>query len=154
MENATEKVVDSLAWFCGRYLELCLFRYLQHVANGASEICEDRKTYIFCILFVLLGTNARERRNFTFQTVGRSKGDDGVLFQSANAFLAGRRPSCRRRLPGSKETCSQCPLGLCIHRYQQTTSLVELLANPTTRIEIVLKCGPAELFSERPGIVR
>ncbi len=43
-----------LRWLCSRYLELCLFRYLQKAANNPSENAADQKIYIYSIFAFFL----------------------------------------------------------------------------------------------------
>lgn len=37
-QEGLENVTATLAWFAARYLELCLFRYLQKVSNDPTEV--------------------------------------------------------------------------------------------------------------------
>ena len=41
-ETVIEKSVKSLTWFSRRYVELCLFRFLQSEANSGGKISEGR----------------------------------------------------------------------------------------------------------------
>jgi len=67
-DETLRKAVDSLTWFCGRYVELCLFRYLQHASNNPSEAIEVQKEYISSILCVLMATNEDPTINFASLT--------------------------------------------------------------------------------------
>jgi len=49
-----EEMVKSLTWFSRRYIELCLFRFLQLEANSGGKISEGRGTYVLCMMVVLI----------------------------------------------------------------------------------------------------
>jgi hypothetical protein len=45
----------TLTWTASRYLELCLFRYLQRVSNDLTDRpSENEKAYIICMFQILL----------------------------------------------------------------------------------------------------
>lgn len=56
--SLTSLMILWTGWVASRYLELCLFRHLQLVSNDTSfDSVEDQKSYIMCILTVLLVSN-------------------------------------------------------------------------------------------------
>lgn len=95
------KLVDPLAWLFGQYLERCLFQYLQRIANDATEIIEEQRTFILCIFSVLLYSDTPGKRVDTPQDVGRAQCGDSRSVQCSNSFSARRHRSSERSLPRS-----------------------------------------------------
>lgn len=83
LKSVGAKAMESLKWLCGRYLEICLFRYLQNAANNPAENDADQKAYIYCILSFLVASGPANGNALASDSVGRSPGKAPV-FTSAN----------------------------------------------------------------------
>jgi hypothetical protein len=54
-QKALSEATSTLTWAAARYLELCLFRYLQRASNDLTEKpAEEQIAYIICMFQVLL----------------------------------------------------------------------------------------------------
>ncbi|RSL39456.1 hypothetical protein CEP54_016321 [Fusarium duplospermum] len=55
LEGLTRCLVSWMSWVVSRYVEISLFRYLQGASNNHSfDSVEDQKSYIICLLIILL----------------------------------------------------------------------------------------------------
>lgn len=69
-QEILDKSINSLIWFCSRYAEICLFRYLQTAANNPSNVTADQKTFIYCLLSVLIASESNPPNFSALQIVG------------------------------------------------------------------------------------